>query len=144
MFSLVYTSTASYTLPSAHLVSMLEASRERNQAAGITGMLLYRGGVFIQALEGSYKAVFQLYGRIQNDQRHKNVAILGQNFIEKRQFPDWSMSFLDIDQLPEEQLPGYTDFLWTDFTPEYFKDKPERAYILLLAFRDIMKQVEEL
>jgi hypothetical protein len=35
-----------------HLEAMLKKARNKNEKSAITGMLLYRDGFFIQALEG--------------------------------------------------------------------------------------------
>ncbi|MCB8948185.1 MAG: BLUF domain-containing protein [Ardenticatenaceae bacterium] len=138
MLSLVYASSAVRLFNRQELFDLLEYSREMNVENDITGMLLYRGGNFIQVIEGEDEAVLQLYKNIKADPRHKDVTMLSQDPIAKRQFPDWRMGFRNIDQMSEEELAGFSSFLDNDFSPAYFKDKPTRAYILLLSFKDSM------
>ena len=54
--------------------SILAQSRQFNPVNGITGILCYGGGIFLQAIEGGRQAVSDLYGHIQKDARHKDVA----------------------------------------------------------------------
>lgn len=140
MLSIVYASSAVRLFTRAELVDLLEASHKANIEHGITGMLLYRGGNFIQVIEGENQEVLQLYENIKADPRHKNVTLLTQDPITTRQFPDWSMGFRNLDKMTDEELAGFSDFLDNDFSPEYFQDKPTRAYILLLSFKETMTE----
>jgi len=47
--------------------SILHASRNHNLHHGITGILCYGGGVFLQAIEGGREAVNKLYNHIIED-----------------------------------------------------------------------------
>ena len=138
MLSIIYASSAVRLFNRQELVDLLEYSRKMNVENDITGMLLYRGGNIIQVIEGEDEAVKQLYKNIKTDPRHKDVTLLSQDPIAKRQFPDWRMGFRNIDQMSDEELEGFSSFLDNDFSPTYFKDKPTRAYILLLSFKDTM------
>lgn len=140
MLSIVYASSAVRLLTRSELVDLLEISHKANNKHGITGMLLYRGGNFIQVIEGENEEVLQLYENIKADPRHKDVTLLTQDPITTRQFHDWSMGFRNLDKMTEEELAGYSDFLDNDFSPAFFKDKPTRAYILLLSFKDSMAE----
>ena len=50
---LVYVSQATRELYEADLARLLERIRPNNSAAGVTGMLLYDGGAFMQVIEGN-------------------------------------------------------------------------------------------
>lgn len=139
MLSLIYASTATKLFTQQELVELLETSQKNNVKTDITGMLLYRGGNFIQVIEGEPDAVLELYEIIKEDPRHKDVTLLSKDPIKNRQFPNWSMGFRNIDQMTVAELQGFTDFLSDEFTPEFFREKPARAYILLLNFKDIMR-----
>ena len=139
MLSLIYASTATKLFAKEELVTLLETSQKNNVKKDITGMLLYRGGNFIQVIEGEADTVLELFETIKKDPRHKDVTLLSQDPIKSRQFPSWSMGFRNIDQMTVAELEGFTDFLSDDFSPEFFKEKPARAYILLLNFKDIMR-----
>lgn len=136
MLSLIYASSAVRLFTRAELVELLDNSHKTNSKHGITGMLLYRGGNFLQVIEGEDEAVSQLYENIHADPRHKNVTLLSKDPIKTRQFAEWSMAFRNIDKMSKEELEGYSEFLQDDFTPEFFQSKPTRAYILLLSFKE--------
>lgn len=135
MLSLVYASSAVRLFNRAELIELLDVSRQANQKNGITGMLLYRGGNFIQVIEGENEAVLQLYENIKADPRHSNIILLSQDPILERQFAEWSMGFRNIDQMSRQELEGFSEFLEDDFSPDYFRERPTRAYILLLSFK---------
>ena len=73
--------------------SILATSRARNQAAGITGALLFTASGFAQVLEGPRDAVEHAFERINADPRHRDVTVLSFTPIERRSFPEWSMGF---------------------------------------------------
>jgi hypothetical protein len=52
MFHVIYASAASHLLTKAELQAMLQETRETNVQVGVTGMLLYKDGSFLQVLEG--------------------------------------------------------------------------------------------
>ena len=76
MFHLVCASTASHLLTKAELQAMLEETRETNAKVGITGILLYKDGTFLQVLEGDQEAVMKLASRIKEHHRHKDFQML--------------------------------------------------------------------
>ena len=70
LFSLLYSSAATYPMKDEDLVEILKQSRAHNQANDITGMLLYHNESFMQYLEGERDEVLALYDRIAVDNRH--------------------------------------------------------------------------
>jgi hypothetical protein len=63
--------------PSSEAIeAILTQSRQYNPTSGITGILCYGGGIFLQAIEGGRMPVSELYGHIQKDVRHKDVVLL--------------------------------------------------------------------
>ena len=107
MFCLVYASTATELFPSRELLELLRQARDHNAAAGITGLLLYKKGIFMQALEGEETAVRAVYAKIGQDPRHHHVSTLLAIPTNERQFPQWSMGFKNIGELPVGPVPGY-------------------------------------
>lgn len=138
MFFLVYASSAVRPFSSSDLEELLVTSRENNTRAGITGMLLYKDGNFMQVLEGEEDAVRALYDRIAADPRHKGEITLQQGFTEERQFLDWSMGFRDLQSTETHSIPGYSEFLNTPLTDQGFFEDPTRAQKLLLVFKRTM------
>lgn len=138
MFYLVYVSSATRPFSGEDLRVLLETCRKNNAELGITGMLLYKDGNFMQVLEGDEEAVRGLYARIAADPRHGGEMILQQGFTEGRQFPDWSMGFRDLDSPEVRAEPGYSEFLNTPLTGQEFSGDPSRAQKLLLTFKRTM------
>jgi AcrR family transcriptional regulator len=110
MISIVYLSAASETFDDADLTALLDRSRETNSAEGLTGLLLYQDGRFMQLLEGPSEAVIARYAAIAEDPRHSDVRMLSEQKIEKRKFPGWSMAFRSSGDHTVE-MPGFSDFL---------------------------------
>ncbi len=64
----------------------------------ITGVLLHRGGRFLQVLEGPQAMVEDTFIRIVTDPRHHALALLSRRVLMQRQFGDWAMAGLDGDE----------------------------------------------
>ena|SRR6185312_13282876 len=92
MRQLLYASNTSRDVSQALLDDILAASRRNNAGAGISGMLLYLDGGFMQVLEGEEAAVAAVYARIAKDKRHWNAQVLLDREAP-RAFADWSMGF---------------------------------------------------
>ena len=89
--------------------AILAQSRTHNPASGITGILCYGGGIFLQALEGGRSAVNELYGHIQRDPRHKDVVLLSYDEISERSFGSWTMGLVNIAKLNTSILLKYSE-----------------------------------
>ena len=136
LFHLIYVSTAVAPMSDDDLMSLLRQSRARNERHRITGMLLYRGGHFMQVLEGEEASVMSIFNDIERDRRHKNVDVLRAEYIQHREFPDWTMGFHNIDELDPATVPGFTRFLEHDFKSAYFAENSVEAHAMLLAFKE--------
>jgi hypothetical protein len=118
------------------LLELLTLSRANNSKLGITGMLLFKDGNFLQTLEGEQKKVLDLYEKIALDRRHQNLVALWQGPCTERAFPDWSMGFHDLRSADAAQTPGFNSFLDTSLTSVDFATDPGRAKKLLLLFKE--------
>ncbi len=107
MFQIVYASTAVKMFSGSELLEWLVPFREKNACLGITGLLLYKHGSFMQVLEGTEEAVRALYAIVRADQRHHHVLTLATLPVTARQFPDWSLGFKDLDAVEISFAPGY-------------------------------------
>jgi hypothetical protein len=97
MHQIIYTSAASQEFSAAALKKLLVGARLRNKEAGVSGMLVYHDGTFLQALEGEKRAVTDVFLRIEKDPRHRNIAVLHRGpGPEARVFGDWSMGYADF------------------------------------------------
>ena len=88
---------------------ILSQSRHYNPASGITGILCYGGGIFLQAIEGGRSAVSELYGHIQKDTRHKDVVLLDFEEISERRFGGWTMGTVNLLKLNHSILLKYSE-----------------------------------
>ena len=108
---LVYVSRESKTMRAEQLAALLAKSRQSNRKKQITGMLLHRGGSFMQVLEGAKSDICELFERIAEDSRHYKVDLLILESADKRYFADWSMGFCDLARPQDKELAGYSAFL---------------------------------
>ena len=97
LHGLAYVSSASFLLNQDELDAVLRVSRARNGAAGITGLLLYCDGSVMQYLEGPRTAVRATFARIAEDPRHRDLIVLLDEPVAKREFSDWSMACSRVD-----------------------------------------------
>lgn len=111
MLSLTYLSSSSRLLTHAELTELLASIRPANEAAGITGALLYSDGNFVQTLEGPDDVVEETFARIAADDRHRGVIEAWREQIDERAFPDWSMGFRVLSSDEASALPGFSDYL---------------------------------
>lgn len=136
LISLVYVSIAAAEMSQDKLLEILETSRRNNAARNVTGMLLYRGRFFVQALEGEEYDVMTTYAKIAADPRHYNVLIVEKVPIETRSFAGWLMGFHYIDDEFLAKTPGFTNYLQQPFTPDHFAERPSKAKLMLETFRN--------
>src|SRR3982751_4557346 len=111
LINLIYASSATRLMSEQDLVDILKKSHENNGLLGITGMLLYRGGNFLQVLEGEEKLVDERFKVIMEDPRHHQVTLLLKRPVPKRQFEQWEMGFTNIDKIDTSTLEGYSPYL---------------------------------
>ncbi|MBC7837514.1 MAG: BLUF domain-containing protein [Nitrospiraceae bacterium] len=135
MFFLIYVSSASKLFSPSELVDLLAQCHDQNATVGITGMLLYKDGNFMQVLEGEEAVVLALHSKIGRDPRHRGLLTLAQGPLAERQFPDWSMGFRDLNAANVLSTPGYNEFLNSPLTGEEFSSDPTRCQKLLLMFK---------
>lgn len=105
---LLYASRAVDTQTEA-IETILAQSRQFNPASGITGILCYGGGIFLQAIEGGRNAISELYGHIQKDVRHKDVVLLQYEEISERRFSGWTMGQVNMEKINHSILLKYAE-----------------------------------
>lgn len=89
--------------------AILAQSRKHNPECGITGILCYGGGIFLQAIEGGRMAVSELYGHIQKDVRHKDLVLLHYEEISERRFGGWTMGQVNVAKINPSILLKYAE-----------------------------------
>jgi len=105
---LLYASRAIDTSADA-IEAILGQSRQHNPECGITGILCYGGGIFLQAIEGGRMAVSELYGHIQKDLRHKDLVLLHYEEIAERRFGGWTMGQVNMSKINVSILLKYAE-----------------------------------
>ena len=95
---IIYSSQAAPGLGLAQQRAILERARRSNEKLGITGILLYCEGRFVQAIEGERSDVSALFQRISADRRHLQVTLLEVSDEEERLFGEWEMKFVSLTQ----------------------------------------------
>ena len=108
MHHIVYWSHATRPMSPIELVALLIEARTYNEAAGITGALVYDGTQFMQVLEGEEAAIQDLYTRIARDSRHRDAFKLADKAIAERTFVNWSMAFRELSPGEFADITGYT------------------------------------
>lgn len=80
------------------LMDILTASVNHNTLHGITGMLCYGNGCFIQCLEGGKSAVSDLYfKKILKDKRHTSCQLIYFEESAVQLFDQWAMKFAPLN-----------------------------------------------
>ncbi|MEV7691891.1 BLUF domain-containing protein [Microbacterium sp. NPDC089189] len=107
LLSIVYASQATEPFDDARLAALLAQSRASNAEHGLTGMLLYRAGRFVQVLEGPEQTVRRLVDVIRADPRHTGMRILVEENVREREFGDWTMGYEPISETQEPMPEGF-------------------------------------
>ena len=97
MKRIIYCSQATSDMGADDLVEMLGSARRNNEAAGLSGMLLYCSQSFLQVLDGTPAALASVYARIAADRRHTRIRLLLEGEVSVPLFPDWTMGFEHVD-----------------------------------------------
>lgn len=92
---LLYASDAQAGLSYRDVLTIMEKAARANTTRGITGLLCYGFGQFLQVLEGERAMVNELYHHIVRDPRHAACQLLLVEDIAQRDFPEWSMKVVN-------------------------------------------------
>ncbi|HSM22011.1 MAG TPA: BLUF domain-containing protein [Rubrivivax sp.] len=106
---LMYASRAVAATDQDSLLAILRKSKTNNPALGVTGVLCYSEGIFLQVLEGGRSAVNRLYNQIATDKRHTQVELLHYEEIGERRFAGWSMGQVNMSRLNPALLLKYSE-----------------------------------
>ena len=132
--SLVYVSSAVRLLSLEEIGYLLKRARERNKEYGITGVLLYIGGNFMQYIEGPKDNLDIIYKIIREDDQHTGLILVSREAIESRQFADWSMAYQTKDV--EGYVGSPSERRLIEMILELPNDNPSTARIVLHGFWD--------
>lgn len=93
LVAIAYASSATHALGDADLEQLLQRARRKNEEVGVTGVLLYHDGSFLQYFEGPAEGVEVVYERIRRSPLHGGIIELIRGPIERRVFSSWVMGF---------------------------------------------------
>ena len=124
LYRLIYVSSASHQMSDAELQEILESAASHNTSDGITGMLLYADGNFMQVLEGEEAVIDATFARICEDRRHHDVLLIEKEPIEKRDFPTWAMGFRKLTSTEIKENSAFIPFIKGRFDPQQFGVTP--------------------
>lgn len=135
IYQISYVSAEKEQMSETALDRLLYLSRSRNKSIGVTGMLLYHEGSFLQVLEGNEPDVLEVWGRISKDERHHRKVVVFSGPVEERVFEDWSMGYERIEKGCKRLPRGFSHFLERGFV-DLSRDPDDKARMVLNAFRE--------
>ncbi|HYX32298.1 MAG TPA: BLUF domain-containing protein [Oligoflexus sp.] len=95
-FQLAYLSRATEPFEEAELFQLIDHSQKNNKAKGLSGMLVYNSGYFLQLLEGPADLVNATMDRIARDPRHVDIKRVFENQASQRIFGSWYMAYKNL------------------------------------------------
>lgn len=104
----MYASRESEPFAEDDLLGLLVKARARNESHGVTGMLVYAAGSFLQLIEGDEAGIEVVWDCIRLDPRHTALRVLQYGPATGRLFAEWCMGFEhpDTERL-EETMTGF-------------------------------------
>jgi Sensors of blue-light using FAD len=132
---LMYASIARPDLGYDELMQIRRTARVNNEQQGLSGLLCFGAGCFLQAIEGPRRVVTDLFGRIAHDSRHSSVELLSCAPIRTRSFTEWSMKLITWEDAytarRRELLLQHAQL--STFTPSDMTAKQALAFLQALA-----------
>lgn len=100
-----YISSFVKEMPETEIEALAKQAAKNNAENDISGVLMVKGGVFFQIIEGPEENIDRLFSNILKDTRHEKVITLGiQSGDLRRMFPDWNMKEINLDTTTSERL----------------------------------------
>lgn len=112
---------------------ILSRARQRNSDAGVTGMLIFHKGKFIQLLEGMSQGLTGIYNDyIQTDPRHKSIQVVAQGAIHARSFGAWSMGFAEPAAMQASMPLSLEKVIYQLMSDEAQKSRPSAGVVEMI------------
>ena len=100
-----YTSRFAADMSDDAIVELASRAAKKNADNKITGVLMAKGGLFFQIIEGPEEHIDKLFTNILKDPRHEKIITLGIQYGDlKRLFPNWHMKGINLDTATSERL----------------------------------------
>lgn len=117
---LLYLSRSRLDWTPEDLEPLVASARRHNEQDGVTGLLLYGRGHFLQLLEARRQPLVLTFDRIARDSRHTDVRVLLDGPIPNRLFEGWAMGVLNVDtagQIDRERFDRLVSAFGSTATP---------------------------
>lgn len=96
----VYCSRAADGVDEEAVHGIVKAAQRRNLSRGITGVLVFRAGIFFQWIEGPPAHMRSLIASLYADPRHCDLVALDQGEERReRLYPDWDMEEVQAEDM---------------------------------------------
>jgi len=100
-----YISSFVKDMSEVEIVNLASQAAKKNAENDITGVLMAKGGVFFQIIEGPEENIDRLFTTILKDTRHEKVITLGIQIGDiQRLFLGWNMKAINLDTTLSERL----------------------------------------
>lgn len=106
---LIYLSSAVGVLRADELDRILLRSKATNSGAGITGLLIFHDGSFLQMIEGAASGVTSLMQKIRRDRRHSGIIMLQSGPCAERIFPESPLHYVAPRNLSAGEKQAFSD-----------------------------------
>ena len=119
-----------------NLSDIITKAQQKNKALGVTGVLFYLNGQFLQIIEGEDETIKNLMAEITIDDRHTNVSILIDEKVEQRGFKDFNMDTFNLEKdtdFNRDKIEKLTENFKQNFIP--------RTDILIHFYKSLLAKV---
>lgn len=111
-YAISYVSTARVGLKEQEINDIMAKTNKHNTAEKITGILLYNEINFFQLLEGEKETIQNLYEKIKQDPRHKDIIKILEKPVSKSPFDGYLTDFVtDTNKYDGSQLKHYLHYI---------------------------------
>jgi hypothetical protein len=111
-YAISYVSTANIDFQDQEIEDMMIKTNQFNSDEKITGILLYNERNFFQLIEGEKKAIQNLYEKIRQDSRHKDIIKILEKPVFEPSFDGYLTDFItDTKKYNESQLKHYLHYI---------------------------------
>jgi hypothetical protein len=100
LFNVVYCSRAVDDITDNDVNRIIATCHRNNPRFGITGILVFGGGIFFQWLEGPRQSIERLMTQLHADHRHHQIHMISE--VEEsrdRLFPQWDMELVSAEHI---------------------------------------------
>ncbi len=111
-YAIAYVSTAHPDLQEHEINDNMVKTNKFNNDEKITGILLYNERNFFQLLEGEKETIQNLYEKIKQDNRHKDIIKILEKPVFKSSFDGYLTDFVtDTKKYNDAQLKHYLNYI---------------------------------